>query len=146
MSARSNVNIKSSADSSSLTATQRHSKLQSRVRALRRDRDEGQRRIGSGGEGEESGMQEQFCGGKLLMNAQGPSLNSCIINIAGNKLEFNLASWKTKKKAIFKLQADDFVRTESPGWNEREGERENTDSRHLFLWRLPVKFRDPNRP
>lgn len=59
--------------------------------------------------------------GTLMMNAWGPSLNSCIINITGNKLEFNLASWITNK-TIFKLQVDDFVSKESPGWNYRERE------------------------
>lgn len=69
ISARLNVNTKSGADSSPLTATQRQSKLQSLVRGPRRDRDEGRRRIGSEGE-EESGSKcrSNFVCGKLMMN------------------------------------------------------------------------------
>lgn len=58
MLARLNVNTKRSVDSSLLTASKPHSKLQSWVRGLRRDRDEGRPRSGSE-EGEESGMGEK---------------------------------------------------------------------------------------
>lgn len=58
------------------------------------------------------GCRSNFVCRTLMMNAQGPRLNSCTINITGNKLEFNLASWMTDK-AIFKLQEDDFVKKES---------------------------------
>lgn len=142
--ARLNVNTKSSADSSPLTATQRHSKLRSQVRGPKRDRDEGRGRIGSEGEGEESGKPEQFRVRQLMMNAGRPRLNSCIINITGNKLEFHLASQITNK-AIF-LTCKRMTLLERRAQGETVEREKNTDSRHLFSRCLPVKFRDPNRP